>query len=158
MIIISDTSPVTNLIKIGELDILRKLFQTIVIPQIVYEELCVLDKQKAILEQNDWIKVIALKDSTLKTALLLEIDKGEAEAIALAIELNADYLLIDEQAGRAIAEKLGVKITGIIGILIQAKQKGFIIQVKPYLERLINEASFRISSHLFKNVIALLNE
>jgi uncharacterized protein len=158
MVIVSDTSPVTNLIKIGEFNLLKNVFETIVIPQIVYEELCVLDKQKAILEQADWIRVVELKDSTLKTSLLLEVDKGEAEAIALAIELKADYLLIDEQAGRAVAERLGIKITGIIGILIQAKQKGFIVKVKPYLERLINEASFRISPTLFKNVIALLNE
>ena len=158
MVIVSDTSPVTNLIKIGELDLLKNVFENIIIPQTVYEELCVLDKQKVILEQADWITVMDLKNSTLTTALLLEVDKGEAEAIALAIELEADYLLIDEQAGRAVAERLGIKITGIIGLLIQAKQKGFIEKVKPYLERLIHEASFRISPQLFKNVISLLKE
>ena len=145
-------------IKIGELDLLKNVFETIVIPRIVYEELCVIDKQKKIIEQANWINVVDLKNLSLKTTLLLEVDKGEAEAIALAIELKADYLLIDEQAGRAVAERLGIKITGIIGILIQAKQKGLIEKVKPYLERLMNEASFRISPHLFKNVIALLNE
>lgn len=157
MVIVSDTSAVTNLIKIGELDLLKNVFETIVIPRIVYEELCVIDKQKKIIEQANWINVVDLKNLSLKTTLLLEVDKGEAEAIALAIELKADYLLIDEQAGRAVAERLGIKITGIIGIL-QAKQKGLIEKVKPYLERLMNEASFRISPHLFKNVIALLNE
>ena len=158
MVIISDTSPISNLMKIGELHLLQQVFETIVIPRIVYEELCIIDCQKSMLEQLDWITVIELKDSSLKNTLLLELDKGEAEAIALAIELNADFLLIDEKTGRAVAERLGLKITGIIGILIQAKQKGFIYQVKPYLERLINEASFRISPNLFKNVISLLNE
>ena len=158
MVIVSDTSPVTNLIKIGELDLLKNVFEMIIIPRIVYEELFVVDKQKVIIDQANWIYVVDLKNLALKSKLLLEVDKGEAEAIALAIELKADYLLIDEQAGRAVAERLGIKITGIIGILIQAKQKGLIKKVKPYLERLMNEASFRISSHLFKNVIALLNE
>jgi uncharacterized protein len=158
MVIISDTSPITNLIKIGELDLLKKVFETIVLPRIVYEELCVLDNQKTIIEQTEWLIVKDLKDMTLKQRLLLEVDKGEAEAIALAVELHADYLLIDEQTGRAVAERMGLKITGIIGILIQAKQKGYIQNVKPYLERLINDANFWISTHLLKNVIALLNE
>ena len=158
MVIVSDTSPITNLIKIGELHLLQKVFETIVIPRIVYEELCVIDKQKIIIEQSEWITMMDLKDRTLKTALLLELDEGEAEAIALAKELNANYLLIDEQTGRAVAERFGIKITGIIVILIQAKQKGLIEKVKPYLERLVNEANFRISPHLLKNVITLLKE
>ncbi len=158
MVIVSDTSPITNLIKIGELHLLQKVFETLVIPRIVYEELCVIENQKYIIEQSHWIKVIDLKETTLKTTLLVELDKGEAEAIALALELNADYLLIDEQIGRSVAERFGLKITGIIGILIQAKQKGYIEKVKPYLDRLINDANFRISPHLFKNVITLLNE
>lgn len=78
MVIVSDTSPITNLIKIGELHLLQKVFETIVIPRIVYEELCVIDKQKIIIEQSEWITMMDLKDRTLKTALLLELDEGEA--------------------------------------------------------------------------------
>jgi uncharacterized protein len=94
----------------------------------------------------------------LKIQLLAEIDKGEAEAIALSVELDADFLLIDEQKGRQVAERLGIKITGIIGVLIQAKQKKIIPKVKPFMERLRNEADFRINPKLFDDVIRLLKE
>jgi hypothetical protein len=158
MVIVSDTSPVTNLIKIGELDLLKHVFEVIVLPRLVYEELCVIENQKQIIDTTDWIVIQDLKDTVLKNRLLLEVDKGEAEAIALAVELHANYLLIDEQTGRAVAERMGLKITGIIGVLIQAKQKGYIKSVKPYLKRLINEANFHISNQLFRNVVAMLKE
>ncbi len=71
------------------------------------------------------------------------IDLGEAEAIVLALELEAELLLMDERRGRAVATAYGLSVTGLLGILLQAKRNGFIPLVKPVLDQLIKEADFR---------------
>jgi len=84
---------------------------------------------------------------------LLELDIGEAEAIALAVERKSDILLIDEQKGRKVASRLGLDRIGILGILIQAKNKGFIIEVKPIMDDLRIQAGFWIKNDLYNYVL-----
>jgi hypothetical protein len=158
MIIVSDTSPVTNLIQIGKLDLLRELYQRIIIPPAVFSELAFLENQKALLEKEDWIEPRELGDRSLMPELLERVDKGEAEAIALAIELKADFLLIDEQTGRAVAEEYGLKITGVLGVLVKAKQQGLIGEVKTCMEMLRDEAGFRIHPKLFEGILKMVGE
>ncbi|MCB9351750.1 MAG: DUF3368 domain-containing protein [Lewinellaceae bacterium] len=88
---------------------------------------------------------------------LKELDLGEAESIALAVEEKAKYLIIDEYKGRAIADAYGVKIVGILGVLIQAKQQGVISSVKPNIEKLI-EIGFRLDKKLIAKVLRSLGE
>ncbi|HXH19002.1 MAG TPA: DUF3368 domain-containing protein [Chitinophagales bacterium] len=82
-----------------------------------------------------------------------DLDKGEMEAIALAKELHADYLLIDEKAGRKAAMKEGLRIIGVVGLLILAKQKGLIKEVKILLDDLIAKSDFWISERLNENIL-----
>jgi len=96
-----------------------------------------------------WITVKPLSDYSLVQELLIELDLGEAEAIILAEELNADALLIDEAKGRRIAIERGLQITGLLGILLASKENGFIKEVTPIMDQLISEANFRISSSLY---------
>jgi predicted nucleic acid-binding protein len=86
------------------------------------------------------------------------LDAGEANAIALALELQADDLLIDERLGRQEALRLGLSIIGILGILLVAKQKSLIPQVQPVMDALISQAGFRVSSQLYQRVLALAQE
>lgn len=121
---------------------LRQIFDKIIIPTEVFAEICRIESHKEFLIKQDWIETATLSDTNLKNNLLNELDSGEAEAIALAVELKADYLLMDETEGRQIAESYGIKVTGIIGVLIKAKEEGLIAEVKPYLQKLANDAGF----------------
>ncbi len=158
MIVVSDTSPISNLLQIGDLDLLRLLFNEIIIPQDVFDELCEIKAQADILSEQTWIKTLLVVDSELKAELLKDLDKGEAEAIILAIELHADYLLIDEVKGRAIAESYDIKVVGILGVLLQAKQKGLIADVKTHLQKLVDEAGFWLNPKLIEKVLEIAKE
>jgi len=82
-----------------------------------------------------------------------ELDAGEAESIALALEIGADLLLMDEHLGREVARHLGVRYTGLIGVLIEGKRKGLITSIKPYLDQLRDIAGFRLSEVLYAKVL-----
>lgn len=158
MIVVSDTSPITNLLQVEQLDLLRKIFDKVVVTPQVYEELCELDTQKEVLFNMDWISIREPHNQVLIEDLEKRIDSGEASSIALALELHADYLLIDEHKGRGEAEKLGLKITGIIGVLLRAKSENHIQFVKPILEKLKNEVGFRIHPTLYEKALEIANE
>nr|WP_278003347.1 DUF3368 domain-containing protein [Nodosilinea sp. TSF1-S3] len=107
-----------------------------------------------------WIEVRAVADQSVVEHFRLDarLDPGESEAIALALELNADLLLIDERRGRAEASRLGVRITGLLGVLVEAKQKQLIFAVKPLMDALIAGCDFRVSSALYAQILVIVNE
>ena len=164
MIVVSDTSPITNLAAIGQLDLLRQLYTTIVIPVAVYNEMVAVGKPVpgAIEVQTlSWIQtqIIANPQSVIDVQISYDnIDLGEAEAIILALELKADLLLMDERRGRVLAANYGLRVTGLLGILLQAKRNGFIPAIKPVIEQLIEEADFRVSSKLYETVLQTAGE
>lgn len=131
MIVISDTSAITNLAAIEYLQLLPQLYGKVMIPEAVYRELTEIEllvPGTVEAETALWINVRQVIDRAVVERLQSEVrlDPGESEAIALALELNADLLLIDERRGRAEANRLGVRITGLLGILVEAKQKNLI--------------------------------
>lgn len=161
MIVVSDTSPINNLAAIDQLHLLQRLYGMVLIPEAVYRELT--DSNYPVagateVQTFDWIQTRAVSDRTLVEALGDELDIGEAEAIALAIELQADQVLIDERRGRLVASRLNLRCTGILGILVEAKSQELIAEVKPLLDALINEAGFWIAEPLYKNVLRLVDE
>lgn len=158
MIIVSDTTAITNLFQIGKIEILRQLYGQIIIPLSVKNELDVIPNQKLFLERTDWIRVEALNNQSLKNELLEILDLGEAEAIALTIEKNADFLIIDEKMGREIAKDYNISIIGMLGILIEAKEKNKVRFIKPLLDDLIEIARFRISPSLYERVLRQVGE
>lgn len=158
MIVISDTSVITYLIQIDELLLLKELFGEVIIPEKVKEELSQISGQLSIIESTDWIKVRRITNQNLYNEIEENLDSGETESIVLAIELQADILLIDEKKGRRIAEKYGLRITGLLGILIEAKEEKIIKEVKPMLDRLIYEIGFRISPRLYQEILKKVNE
>lgn len=160
MIVVSDTSVLSGLIKIGRLDILKLLFSEIIIPSEVANEIQELENfgyDLSDFNNLNWIKNVSVSDVNSVNQLIQNLDRGEAEAIILAIELKADYLLIDERKGRTIAENLGLTVTGLLGILIRAKEKNHIAAVKPILDNLILK-KFRIHPNLYQKILELAGE
>ncbi len=161
MIVVSDTSPINNLAAINQLHLLHQLYGTVLIPEAVYQELTDPDFPVAgatEVQTFNWIQTRAVSDRTLVEALSSELDIGEAEAIALAVEIQADQVLIDERRGRLIATRLNLRYTGILGILVEAKSQGLIAEIKPLLDALINKAGFWVAEPLYNGVLKLVNE
>ena len=156
MIVISDASPVINLAIIEHLSLLPRLFGKVVLPRQVFDEITVTGfgmPGADLVKDADWIEIKVCRDQPLFEALKLQVDPGEAAAIALALELKADLLLIDERIGRQVAQHFQLPIMGLVGVLSLAKQKGFIENMQEILDRLIEEAKFRISPDLYREVL-----
>lgn len=156
MIVISDTSPISGLFLIGQLELLPQLFGTVIIPQTVAEELGQLSlfgHDTNNLLSRDWLSILQVSNFAKLETLRHQLDPGEAEAIALAQELNADFLLIDEVKGRQIAVTEGLHIIGVLGILLQAKQVGLIQNIQLLMDELRLKARFRISPALYHAVL-----
>ena len=148
-IIISDTSCLIILTKIGELDLLRQLYKTVTITQDI------------LLEYGeplpDLIEVLQAKDPYRQQLLEMQIDKGEASAIALALETSENIIILDDWKARKLAERLGLSVTGTLGVIIKAKNNGIIPTIKPYLDK-IRETNFRISEELEQIALKEANE
>ncbi|MFM7407209.1 MAG: DUF3368 domain-containing protein [Cuspidothrix sp.] len=164
MIIVSDTSPITNLAAISQLDLLQKLYTGIIIPTAVYNEMVKVNKVvpgAMEVQTLPWIQQQAVVDSQ-RVIFIQEntenIDLGEAEAIILAFELKADLLLMDERRGRIVASSYGLQIIGLLGVLLQAKRKKLIPSVKILMDQLIEQADFRVSNQLYTNILQSAGE
>jgi predicted nucleic acid-binding protein len=105
-----------------------------------------------------FIDVRALSDQARVKSLLSQLDTGEAEAIVLAAESNADYLLIDERRGRQAATEAGIPIIGLIGIILLAKNRGFVPAVKDLLSELQSKAGFYIHPNLLQKALEAAGE
>ena len=156
MKVVSNTSPIINLAWIGQLEILHELYGKIYIPKAVWHEIVVQGTgqpgAKEVSNAN-WVNTCAVDNKLLVLALHQELDAGEAEAIALAIEQKAGLLLMDERLGRETARYFGLNFTGVIGLLIEAKQKGLICSIKEYMDSLRKMAGFHISQPLYLKVL-----
>lgn len=154
MIVVSDTSPILNLAVVGSLELLRSVFGEIVLPPWVAEEL----DRHGILIQPNWMRVVAAQDREQLAELLRQLDPGEAEAIIVAVELQASLILIDEQRGRRIAADRGLKYMGLLGVLSEAKERRFISECKPILDDMIEQAGFWIGTDLRSRFLIAVGE
>ena len=161
MIVVSNASPIINLAAVGQLELLRQLYDVIVIPQAVHHEIVVVGAGQAGAAQVkacDWIETYAVTRQAMAVSLQLEVDEGEAEAIALAAELGADLLLLDERRGRTVASRLGLKVTGLLGVLIEAKHRGLVSAIRPILDDLTVKAGFWVTQELHDRVLQAAGE
>jgi len=158
-IVICNSSPIINLSKIHRLDLLKLLFDKVIIPNAVYDELVLnpeyineIEQLKNCIKQGT-IEVKKVIDVNLVKALRNELDYGESEVIALALDEKADIVIIDELEARKKAELFNLSKTGFIGLLIKAYKLNHINDVIGYLDLAI-EKGFWINRRLYKRIVA----
>lgn len=148
-IVVSDTSCFIALTNTGELSLLEKLYSQILTTSEVKEEFGE--------ELPSWVEILDPKDKQKQQLLEFQVDRGEASAITLALEISADTIILDDYKARVAAQKLGLEVTGTLGLMIKAKQEGVIDSIKPLLEKLQN-TNFRLSDQLIEEALRLAGE
>jgi hypothetical protein len=159
MLAVSNTSPIFNLACINHLNLVREQFGDVWIPDAVDAELRNVPDSAVLntIEQArraGWLRTRHTTNLSLVSLLTVELHPGEAEAIALALEIKAGYLLIDERDGRLLARQLGLRLTGVLGVLLRAKRTGRIQSLKAEIDALRTQARFFIASGLEKAILA----
>lgn len=153
MIVVSDTSPLCYLLLIERIEVLPQLFERVIIPQRVRDELLAPDAPKVVREwifqPPDWLEVQTITGQF--DPALNQLDVGEQEAITLAIQLKVDLILLDDLAARRVATGLQLEIVGLLGILGSAAEKG-LIDFPRAIARL-QQTSFRASSKLIDSLL-----
>lgn len=167
MIVVSNSSPLIALAKIGEFNLLHSLYEELLIPQAVREEVTRVGQDPEEIEKNrpgieevrraTWIRLVNVSNLAAVQLLRGRLDAGESEAIVLALELNADLLLIDEARGRRVAQAQGINTSGTVGTLVAAKTQGLILEVTPLLNALM-ASGFRMSQDLYQTARKLAGE
>lgn len=143
-VVISDTSCLIALSRIGQLELLEKLFQRLVTTQTVKDEF-----GETI---PNWIDILEVNNVDKIAELETVLDEGEASAIALALETEKCILIIDEKKGRKISKDLGIEIIGTLKVIQMARQKGIIESIRPLVEDL-QKAGFRFSKSILEKLL-----
>lgn len=163
-LVISDSSTLMHLAWIGQLTLLRDLYAVVMIPPAVWREVVTESKGRPggreviQAQRSGWLIVGRLTDESHLRMLSRELDDGEAEVLALAIERAADLVLLDETEARRIAELYNIAKTGVIGILIRAKAEGRIGALRPLLDDLRQQGGFWLADDLYNKALRVAGE
>jgi len=158
--VVANAGPLITLATIGRLDLLKALFEQILIPQVVYDEVVVHGEGEPgsqEVKEAVWIRAVQVQDHLAVHLLREALDAGESEAIVLAQELNARYVLLDDGLARRKARLIGLRMTGTLGILLMAKEAGLIPAIRPVLNEL-RQADFRMSDRVYREVLTRAGE
>jgi uncharacterized protein len=161
VIVVADTSVIINLALVGHENLLDAIFHEVVVPPAVQAEFVRLAESSgrfAGLTLPTWIRVQPPETIPATIACDADLDPGESQALALALEIHADGVLIDEAHGRSIAIELGLTPIGVLGILVRAKRDGLLPAVAPVIDDLLAKARFRASDDLIREALRLAGE
>ena len=161
MIVVGNTSPLTNLAAIGQFGLFHQLYERLHIAEGVWEELNARGQHWPGREEvaaADRIERHTVQNQALVTALRRDLDKGEAQTIALALELGADLVLLDEQEGRHAAQRLELRVAGVVGLLLEAKSRSAVDEVRPHLDALRHKAGFYLTEQVYHSALTLAGE
>jgi len=161
MKVVVASSVLISLSAINQFELLRKRFSEVIIPRAVQEEVLIEGKGRPgsqEVQSSDWIRALEVQDRVFVQLLEVEPDRGESEVIALACELNADLVLLDEKDARSRAKRVGLRILGTIGLLIWAKKAGHIPSLRGQLDALQKQARFSVGSELYEKALKSVSE
>lgn len=158
--VIVNTTPLIALCHVEQLDILKKMYGEISIPKAVYKELS--EKKESICKKQidvsfDWIHVENIKNQMAKSMFKTQLHDGEVEVMILAKEKNADIVIIDDANAKKHAKYLKLPVTGTLGVLIKAKRQGYISELKPIIQKMVDKNIY-ISEKLMKFCLEQVNE
>jgi hypothetical protein len=158
--VVSNSSPIIYLAKIGKLSLLREYFNTIMVPESVFKE-CVAEgkdrKEVEAIKKAEWIRVAEVQDKKLVKLLQSSLDDGESEAIALSLESGADLILLDDSDAREKARIYGLTVTGTLGVLLRAKKDRKISSLKENIIKL-RESGFWVSDFVEERLLEASGE
>ena len=160
MRIICDAAVLIGLAKIGKLNLLEKLYRKIYIPWGVYNEVVIRGRGRPGAEEIDqakWVGRIKVKDRTAVNLLVSEFGQGESEVLVLGKELKADWLILDDARARTAAISAGYRVIGLAGILLLAKQRNLIEDIKPLFDELVDK-NFRLSDKIMQTILEKAGE
>lgn len=160
MKVVSNSSTLIALARINHLDILEKVVKKLIIPPAVYDDIVIkgAGKSGAIeVREAKWIEKRNVSDQELVMRLNSILGLGESEAIALAKEIKADLVILDDDKARKAAISEGLRISGLLAFLVRAKEKGIIERVKPLMDELKRKGFF-ISENLYQDTIQKAGE
>jgi predicted nucleic acid-binding protein len=149
--IVSDTGPLIVLFKTDLLFLLKEIYQEVLVPEAVKTELIRKPEGIILFKNNPWIKVKKATDKESMRVLRLIVDLGEAEAIALGLEMNS-MILIDERKGRSYARNLNLRVRGTLGLFIEAKKKGIVESVRECIDKL-KRAGYYLDNELIEALL-----
>ena len=152
MAVVSNSSPLIAFAAIEQLNLFPALFESVLIPPAVAREIA-----RSIPTLPPWLRVEDLRMPLPQAVLLRSLGDGEREALALAVEIQAERILLDDRPARRVAQELELVVTGTAGILLAAKRHGLVPLIRPYLDVLM-ERSFFIGSELYDNLLRLAGE
>ena len=162
MIVVSDTTPLISLMKIGQLELLEKMFGEIVIPDAVYNELTSNEDfagEADAIKNSNSIKRVSIKERRVVDVLqrATGLDLGESEAIVYSDENKADLLMMDESSGRRVAKQMNIPVIGTIGILELANSRGILSadEIKNCVDILRTSRRY-ISEELLQHLLSVI--
>ncbi len=158
--VIVNSTPLIALCHVNRLDVLKELYGEVTIPQAVYDEISVKENsvcKKTVDEALEWIHVQKIQNIMAKAMFKSQLHDGEVEVMILAKEQDADIVIIDDQNAKKYAKYLGLPVTGTLGILIRAKQEGYIAELKPILDVMVQNGIY-IKTGLIEHCLELVGE
>jgi predicted nucleic acid-binding protein len=158
--VVVNTTPLIALSHVDRLDILKKMYGEVIIPEAVYRELSAKPESVckiAVDRSLDWILVKEIQNQMAKSMYKTQLHEGEVEVMILAQEINADVVIIDDANAKKHAKYLDLPVTGTLGVLIKAKQQGYVKELKPILYQMVENGIY-ISRNLMELCLKQVEE